>query len=760
MKHAATAARVRADTRALVRSVDLRRLVPGTSGFSLYSCSITLPEALRLLPSTFPRLVCILLDGHADVEPDALVSSLTSEALRASNAEPPLLLSIPRCQVKLPTSFFASPYLKNLTYLDVSDLPGSLKNSTGQLAPSPANVPNLRILKVQGREMDDTTVILLFKTFKEQLWSVDLSRNKLTDGMFEGMHHFSFPAESVRTGDFSVEGSLTDPQGDGSASFGKFCFIKESEWSATFSHPHRYLADAPFYTKHAQDGLHGFSTSRLDGRVSIRPDSADRVKEALSGELGHRSPLLEGIHELDICQGHHGITHLYLNGNNISAAGLVKMIRSSPGQLQHLECDSVSCKIHDAAWRSWPFGKSRLSGILGSAHVFRPVISSNLQALRIHHSLVTQLLSLEIENMSTMANWWLAETCLLPRAELGYPESFLPDMNPRLQSLVLTQIPRYSTGPLIEKLINLLKLASIQERAIQEVKVADRRSPTLLLGLRHLRLEFQHDPREAFRDGSDDEDGLDPAATMDTFKEFSFFGDSGWTSTPSNPHKPPSAALVTINAPLSVPEPSTDTNDTTQSARLLHAPSTETTGTSTHSEHRTCTWTWNATKITVPVWIGPGHTPAVREYMRLLASDPRLHADPVPASPSHVAAGVPEGEYIFSAAWEAILIPPSPPTPAPAPALGIGTNPTGITGTTNSTPRPTRADLRSMRDVVAAIKAYRAQTRAAYAAARRAAAGKGEREVLLGEPHFHWTGRLEVSMADAMAEYHQSKYWR
>jgi hypothetical protein len=67
-----------------------------------------------------------------------------------------------------------------------------------------------------------------------------------------------------------------------------------------------------------------------------------------------------------------------------------------------------------------------------------------------------------------------------------------------------------------------------------------------------------------------------------------------------------------------------------------------------------------------------------------------------------------------------------------------------------------------MRDVVAAIKAYRVQTRQAWEAAKREAAqqkGCGGGEVKLGEPHFHWGGRLEVEV-DGAGAWSQSRYWR
>ncbi|KAK4239205.1 hypothetical protein C8A03DRAFT_14398, partial [Achaetomium macrosporum] len=745
--------RVRAETLALVTCLDLRRFTAITSDFPLYSGYKSFSEAIRSLPASFPLLRCILLNGHLGLETQALVDSLASERALPPNLNPPLLLSIPQCQGELSPSFFASPYLRNLVYLDVSDMPGSMKTSLVQRKLSPTNLPSLRILKAQGREMDDRIAILLFTVFKEQLWSVDLSRNKLTDGVFDDMHEFSFPAQSSRAGDSAVEGRLSYSS-EGSTSFGKFCFVNESDWSTEFSHPHRYLADAPFYTTHEHACPKPSLHTRLNGRAKIRPDSADAIKRMFSGDLGSHSPPLEHLHELDICRDHQGITHLHLNDNNISAAGLSRMIRSSPGQLQHLECDSMSFKLPRAAPSCW-LSRARLSGILGSAHVFRPLFSANLQVLHIHHSLVTQLLSLELDDLSTMANLWVAETRLLPRSELAYPEAFVPDMNPRLQCLVLTRIPRYSTGPLIDKLIKFLKLVSIQERAIQEVRATtSRRGPATLLGLRHIRLEFDPDPSEELGDDSDSELMLDPAAVMgNSSKEFSFFGDSHWVPSPSTTAQPP---LSTLPRETQSPASRSKVN---QSARpeSPQAPSPAGAEPSPEPSHLTYTWPWNGQTFTLPIWIGSNdpnnHTPAVAEYMRLLRAHPDLQTDPVPASPCHVAAGVPAGSYIFSAAWDAILVPPSPSSTPTRRRRSSSTS-------GSSLPKPTRAELRGMRDVVAAIKGYRAQTRRAYEQVRREARLKGEEEVKLGEPHFHWMGRLEVLVEDPMARYHASRYWR
>jgi hypothetical protein len=343
-----------------------------------------------------------------------------------------------------------------------------------------------------------------------------------------------------------------------------------------------------------------------------------------------------------------------------------------------------------------------------------------------------------------MANLWVAETHLLPRAELAYPESFVPDMNPRLQCLVLTRIPRYSTGPLIDKLITFLKLASLQEGKIQEVRAttSSRRGPAILLGLRHIRLEFEADPSEELDDDVDPELLLDPAAVMDdSSKGFSFFGDSHWVPSPATTNAQPPPLPSTLVAGREKQSPASAAK-ASQSARPGSPPA------GPGPSHLTHTWAWNGQTCTLPIWIGStppppsashpnNHTPAVAEYMRLLRAHPDLRTGPVPASPCHVAAGVPAGSYLFSAAWDAMLVPPSPTT-----------NNSNNSSSDSNPPKPTRAELRGMRDVVAAIKAYRAQTRTAYDQVRREARRKGKGEVRLGEPHFHWMGRLEVLLVE------------
>ncbi|KAK4187608.1 hypothetical protein QBC35DRAFT_532426 [Podospora australis] len=748
---------VRENTRLLVTSIDLRRFTPDTSGeFSLYSSKTPLSESLQSLPSTFPSLRCILLDGHSDADASDLIPSPDTRT-----GCDVLLVSTPHCQSKLPEVFYASQYLSTLIYLDVSYMTGSptsLKQLLGRGAFGPAYFPDLRILKMKGLEVDDVTAALLFATFKDRLWSLDLSQNRLTDRMFDAMHNDAFPAGTLRGGHADAEGVLVCPAGHGSASFGTFCFVNESEWSVTFNHPERHLADAPVYSQDAYGASQQHTRARLDGRTRPQDDSEDAVKILFSGKTGSNPPNREHIHDLGICQGQHGITHLYLNDNSgITASAISRMIMSSPGQLEHVECSNMSLDMPESGRPGWlsPIS-TRLLGILGTTHIFRPVFSSNLQVLRIHHSLVTQLASVYSQNdssayLSTMENLWLAEAFLLPRAKLAYPHkeaaAFTPDTNPRLQSLTLTHIPRYSTGPLIDSLVSLLKLASMQERAIQDTRkmlITNHRGPAMVPGLRHIRLEFDHDPREHdLGDSDDDEDDLDAEQLVSlAAKGFSFFGEAGWASSASSPsalskpsppvtglprkseHRQDEARNHDQSPPVSVRLNSNSTSSSNAyvnlsdtASNIAEPPVTDTV---------MYQGTWSGAEFTVPVWIGSSSaasisSAAVREYMRLLAKDKRLHTDVQPAMPCHIAAGVPEGKYIYGAAWRAILWPPD-----------------------HKIRTPSKRELRtSMKDVIEAMKAYRVQTRERYEKIKRDAEGCRE-EVMLGEPHFYYTGRLEV----------------
>ncbi|KAL1870411.1 hypothetical protein VTK73DRAFT_2649 [Phialemonium thermophilum] len=754
---------VRRATRCLVLSLDFRAFAIDSSEFDIDTGGRSLSQTFAQLPSLFPKLRCILLDGHPDLDPSFFSRPADPTSLTAPSYHPLLLLSIPHCQTQVPVTFFGATCLRGLVYLDVSDAPGFLKNAVVQSFLSPTNMPSLRILKARDREMDDDTAVALCRSFKDQLWSLDLSRNRLTDAFCRYIGSFCFPPGTLRTSShFEIEGFYEPAACAGSVSHGPFGFVQESEWSVNFNHPDRHVADAPIYTRDAHLPTGEVRSVRHNGRAPIMSDIAGDVKEVLAGTTRSPRADVEDVYHDQLCQHQGGVTHLHLSGNNaVSARAVQRLIRSSPGHLRHLDCGSLLLDDGPSPiLPPWLARTMRLSGFLGAAHLFRPALSPNLQVLRIHHSLVTQIPSLESEDLVAMADLWLAETFVRPRVELAYPEVFVPDMNPRLYSLTLTNLPRYSTGPLIRKLIKFLRLAAAQERAIRDAKSSSsRRSPIMLRGLRHIRLEFDPDPTEELGHSLDSED-LDPGQPINlTSKEFSFFGDHGWGSSLSqSPNTPQLAGVRHSDSRLgpmfqtsiseSVRLPPQQQLQRLQQQHQKYSPQPRRHGEvaetgAQDNEYVMHTFDWNGTALTLPVWIGSttnddvSASPAVKEYTRLLRNGKPHHwTDPVPASPCHVRAGVPTGVYLFNAAWDAMLVVSAPPSPR--------------RGDVDAVRRPTRVDLASMRDVVAALKEYRTRTRMACERARGGS----------DESHDHWTGKLEVVLKEASPSYRSSKFWR
>ncbi|KAL2265168.1 hypothetical protein VTJ83DRAFT_6268 [Remersonia thermophila] len=783
LAHAKT---VRPSTRALVHTYDPRRLFAGVADFALCADSATpLSTVILSKADLFPALRCLLLDGQPGLGPElrwtqSRLHSWASPFLWFMKSL--LLLSLAGCRSALPAEIFDATYLKDVVYLDMSDMPGSVSSLMLYRSLRPGRLRNLRVLKVRGCGAGSSAAQQLLFSFRGQLWSIDVSRNRLTDGALDLMSQVCLPQRTLRLVRFASEGrALMDPDAS-SPWFGRWFTVHESDWSRTFSHPLRYLADPPLYAVPApQDAGLPNVGHRLDGLVEILPDSADALKLMLAGPAGSHPPDPRHTRISEVLQDQRDITHLYLNDNpDISAAGLARMIRLSGSRLQRLECNSPAIRHPAVASFSWLPSSAKLWGFLGWAHLFRPIFSADLQVLRIHHSLVTQVPSLEIDGLSAAACCWLAETHFLPRAELAYPEVFVPDMNPRLRSLTLCRIPRRSSGPLIDKLISFLRLAAVQERAIQDFKASAGRAceGAVLPGLRHIRLEFEPDVFEAegilgADDAEDQEYDLDAGTLLDdAAAQFSFFGESRWSPWPASaaaaappsaasahadpgippadnrrtrappplasPHKPlssgrvdgsrhPDSELVRpastsvlspaspftsssssqpqpasaftdiaiieaidnpmVNQTFSRREDSTLSDSDSDHASIGYESQNSPTASSVSSydhdsrpgpgEHYPHTlirhtWTWEDKTHEKLVLIGePGHSepqvtdererypPAVHNYARL-AHMPCLQRDPCPATPNHIAAGVPEGNVIFSAAWDAMLYPPLP----------------------------------------------------------------------------------------------------
>lgn len=719
-------------------------------------------DVLREIPARFPRVRCLLLDSHSDLDPSMLSKNSVLSRHPHSSLEELHLLSLADCGLPLPAKFAVDRWLSGLVYLDLSNTPGSLQNQIDQRSLNKANLPRLRTLKVRSKGLNHATASAIVREFETQLWSLDVSSNNLGDKFLEDLSAFSIPTYSAiklqTTGHFEVEGKIRSIKDDSGYPNGRFYFIEESALSATFSCPERYLSDTPIYhpenTHRADnDGLPTLRT-RLNGRGRPRGDSVSDALQVLAGGPGEDVPDAPYLHDSPHWppQGA-GTTHLHLNGLAVSATAVKRLLQYSPGYIEHFECDSAVCfsPQHLSALRSkapWLSQSASIIGLPGAAYLFRPVISSNLRVLRIHHSLVTNTPTVACRSTDVLTKLWLAETCLRERLDLAYPQTYVPDMNPRLHSLTLCMVPRYSTGAVTERLINFLKLAARQEQMIERVRASTPpRGPPVLDGLRHIRLEFEPDAEDETASLVDEADELDPGALLDRGEgSFSFFSESAW-DPPSSPvrskaKKQPSAASPAVVRPPGTTGTENPT-ETPAPEKLTRAPLDQAGG--EHMDVAIRAPGAPAGELHLPVWVGTGvagaaNPPATNEYMRNVCGAAVVAADGddgvIAATPCHVAAGVPAGSLVLRRAWDAML--------APA-GGGIG--------------RPAGAALRgSMRDVLGEVKAFRLRARRRYAeagAGRGAGGGGGAGD---GE-HEHWRGELVVALSRGGGA-QSSGYWR
>lgn len=693
MRKRAPAARF--STRSHVLSLDFRQLARVSYH---YRADRALTSTFAALPSLFPALRCILLDGEAETE----ARDLQGAPWHLLDHGGPAILSLSGCQFLLGPAFFASEGLRALTCLDVSGLPGSVR----PLISAAHNLPRLRVLKARRRELGAPDATDLAKAFAGMLWALDLSDNPLTDAALPPILDSLMPVASLRTGaHFEVEGTV-EWRDRGMSSFGPFYQVMESSSSSTYSHPGRYLADSPSYHRSHQEAV----PARTNGRTAVKDDSLDFAKGAVTADPATSPAISEAVLGANAGAAPLSLSHLRLSNTKVTAPGLEALIRMSPGQLELVDCDSMRMPIN-ASWPPpWP-KDAKLYGMLGSAHVWRPVFSSNLRSLRIHHSVVTQIPTLEAEGLSPLARLWLAETAIRERCEMAYPQAFVPDMNPRITSLTLTKIPRRSSGPLVDKITNFIRLASVQERDIADATVSSsRRAPMMLRGLRHVCLEFEPDPMEDLSQLTLSE-GLDLEGLLEMDRESLTFSHEGSKSNESRTREGPVAADLSA----------------TRHPRFEDSECLVLEG-----EYVVHTGKWRGNISRARVWVGtgvPGNHPAVNAYMELVRRA-SLRQVVGSASPTHVKDGVPSGSLLFLDAWEAILIP-------------------------NAMPSSPRGHLDGMKDVIGELKRYRMATRQAHTEEK----GKvGGREVPLGAPHYFYTGRVEVVAGDNASR--ASEYWR
>jgi len=702
-----------------VRSLDFRFFALTASGlYSTEASERAISESFRKLPQLFPNLVCLLIDGHPELDPGHLASQVPN----GDTVYPLQLLDLAHCTQELSHKFFSSEYLTNLVYLDISHVPGSLSSAL-QSSLTPRWLPQLQVLKARGREMDDDTARLLFRRFSRQLWSLDISQNKLTEAIINDLAAHCFPSMSVRSvAHFAKEGRLLRPKDVGTLGYGPFDFIEESELSSTNKHPELYLADAPMYSRQDQDELQEWQTARSNGLDGCRGDDARSLKHvvlqgALAATIGDPGYGKSTAHE---SRTHDGLTHLYMNGNRFTVSCIEKLIRISPGTLEHFECDYPLCLRN----RPDEENQERARGIRGygymnSFHLFRPVFSSNLKSLRVHHSFITRVPTLDVDGASMASTLRLAEAKIYGNVQRAFPQSFIPSHNPRLRKLVLTNIPARSSGPVIDQIIHFLRLLAQQQRQVKEAQASlHSRGPSTIPGLQILGLEVEPDFSEDYsyttsRNDVDFDALLDP--TADDEAEDNYWG----ITSRGNTKQQHLNAQISSSAIHNQPAPRSF-DSWRGHHRLRSYPYSEVPNVEDHIDWQPdLSESWTGNIFSIPVWIGHGtlgESAAVNEYMWNL-QDARLRTRIGPVTPNHVAAGVPGGVYIFLDAWDAMAVPRN----------------------IENALKSAAAIAAPLKDVVAAIKDFRLKT-------------KGTAE--------QWDGRIELVRADIATHYKSSEYWR
>lgn len=750
-------------TISMIRILDYRAMSREDSSLALSNPVSNVTAHVNRLSHSLPNLRCLVLDGRADYNMKSLKTLLnsTTDSTREPLKKIALLSLRGHPQLGSP-EIFLQQALGGLVYLDLSYTRGwahDLQHARGFVQ---ENLPNLRVLKLGHMALDSRTVVRLLFDFPHQFWSLNISGNKLKDDVIHALHRLGVRCDVNRRlqhdSHFEVEGKLRR-----SDIADSIYFVDETESSANFSHPLRYFADPPNYNAENEDEHRSqpFESHRLVGTERIRGDAVDDAITVLAGGAHDPVPMTTEWPSRVPSLG--GLTHLHMNGLQVSLKRLQSLLGDSSGCLEHFECDqalfSLSSQFERRDWLSkapWLSTGTQLSGFFGSAYLFRPVISSNLRVLKIHHSLVTNVPSVISKSTSALENIWVAEKLFLDPIDLAYPQTYVPDMNPRLYSLTLAHIPRFSPGVIAKRIINFLKLLAAQERAIEQTKkLTPLRGPLVLRGLRHICLEFEPDAHQQMTD-LNTEDDVD--AALDEFSTFSF-SDNAWDEdtavTPiesiNQPRRQSSSMKSISSSHLSAASPGPPTVQqqqpipTTPDGRFDVFPYTTT---KTESLPFALTSEQN-----LNVWIGngtpnsPSNTPAVNAYMRALtlsngrfartaASSSSIGSSIsiIPATPCHVAAGAPAGSYLFGDAWHHLALPDK------------------------TIKRPTKAELaEGMRDVLKEIKEFRLASREVYARLTAAAAAavvvqNGEEEVAVGQ-HEYWKGRVEISLVEPKNEF-------
>ncbi|KAL7810795.1 hypothetical protein V8C44DRAFT_350050 [Trichoderma aethiopicum] len=584
-------------TRDLIRVVDVRKAIA-----HFYQLLALLPNVESLLIDDFCRVNARCLD-HADPSrPDRRL----------------LMLNLENNSHGISPSLTESRHLRALVYLDISG-PASVASASLDAQ----WLPELRILKMRRKQLNDYRWEAWAQLLRWRLWSLDISDNELTDESVRNLTALMYVNTRLRTKDrFDSEGML-------------------ERWHQCGAHDQyilrpRYLIDAPPINNvdGADDRVVTPTQVRADGSTPVRPDTLNGVLDLLS------RPGVSGPTEH--LPGHRGITHLHISGNRLTADGIRELLVCSEGHLELFDCERMlffppkrrTTKTYPPRLKApklYVSSAVQMSGLPGSGHLFRPVYSSNLRVLRVHHSLVTNIPTLTMDGLRSVECAYLAEKCVFPRLEEAYPLPFLPDMNPRLQSLTLTCVPRYSFGPLIRRLAFFFRFLSLQAEALSTLaKNADAEAGRSLRLMAEEPLDI--DAEELMASGGASFSFFDsPLTETSNIKPKQPRTIDLWREIPDPPESPPGHNTMSPDQPSS--------SDSERQVWVLYANVNADLSGDTHTSHSV-------------VWAGNGWStnPVIRKYNHLVVNY-RLQEGIGPATMHQTRAGAPVGCLLFHTAW-------------------------------------------------------------------------------------------------------------
>ncbi|KAM6476911.1 hypothetical protein HDV62DRAFT_402349 [Trichoderma sp. SZMC 28011] len=652
-------------TRLLIQVLDVRGAA-GPREFAMYS-ELT-ANAFTLALQLLPNVTALVLDDQENLDIRFLGQQTVplGRALR--------VLSLDNVNFGVLKLLQLPETLPDLVYLEVSGSSWPRHDRLIEL-----QLPRLRILKLRrcGLRSDKP---LYLNVFDGRLWSLDVSDNQLSDlSAAQFLSQLNFTRRLRTPQHASTEGLV-----ERWTEFDRHTSILEVHGSSDVFLPGaRYLVDAPAFTALANS--QELPAVRSDGSVPVRQDTLDGVLRLLSRN--------DGIAATDHLPGSFGLTHLHLSGNQFSAAGIESLLRRSNGQIEHFDCDSMCLFPPSGHFRvdeesgirdSHPTytGKLgihesiRMYGFSGLSHVFRPVWCSNLRSLRIHHSFVTNIPTVSIPGLGDIDRKYFAEKHIFPGLDWAYSLAFLPDMNPRLQSLTLTCVPRQSFGPLVHKLTFFLRLLGLQEQALSIMNKAEAsrpgRSVRFVSGLRYLTLEMESMENKPMEMSSPLE--LDAEELMTSGETpFSFFNESAEQSPPP---KEPRSYYIPVWTYI-IPKAPLRNNRVFQVEEIGHdVAANYSPGTPPGypprdlSKEKWIRYRESTKKPLVAVWAGNtwSRSPVIQKY-RCLVLEYGVYEGLGPTTIHHTRAGAPVGCFIFQQTWlyaalpQTLEVPPTIQTP-------------------------------------------------------------------------------------------------